>query len=86
MKLLEYMAQQSLIAAKLTDENQWEQHVSAVDAHIRKELNINRGAMLLSEDWQDVMDWLGAPCSALCDVDVCEGGVYYYYLCRVGIA
>lgn len=85
MKLLNYMHDQFQVAQQL-DNEEFEDFVTAVDNEIRQQLNIGRGALQLPEDYEDVMDWLdGAPCSVLVDIDLYEGGVFYYYLCRMGL-
>ena len=86
MRLLDYMYEKSLTAAKIENEDKFEEFISSIENEIRDALNLNRGALNLPEDYEDVMDWLdGAPCSVLCDIDIDEGGVFYYYLCRCGI-
>lgn len=85
MKLLQYMYERCKVARQL-DGEEFEDFVTAVDNEIRKALNIGRGALQLPEDYEGVMDWLdGAPCSVLVDIDLYEGGVFYYYLCRIGL-
>lgn len=86
MKLLNYMYEKSLTASKIDNEDKFEEFVGNIDNEIRDAINLNRGALNLPEDYEDVMDWLGGcPCTALCDIDIYEGGVFYYYLCRCGI-
>lgn len=85
MRLLDYMSERA-DALRSIDDERWDEFIDATEATIRHELNLNRGRMRLPDDWHGVKDWLdGAPIDVLCDIDVDEGGVFYYYLCRIGI-
>ena len=86
MKLLEYMSKKAAQASQIIDETDFNKFVSDADREIRSDLNLNKGAFILPEDFAAVVTWLGgAPCSVLCEIDVLEGGVFYYYLCREGL-
>lgn len=86
MRLIEYMFEKSLIAAKIDNEDKFEEYVGNIENEIRGALNLNKGVLNLPEDYESVMDWLGGhPCTALRDIDIYEGGVFYYYLCRCGV-
>ena len=87
MKLLDYMSERAEVVRAIDSCDEWDTFVSDTDNCIRRELNLNRGRMNLPEDWHEVMDWLdGASIDVLCDIDIEMGGVFYYYLCRIGLA
>lgn len=86
MKLLEYMSKKAAQASQIIDETDFNKFVSAADREIRSALNLNKGAINLPEDFAAVVTWLGgSSCSVLREIDVLEGGVFYYYLCREGL-